>query len=247
MVRNKVNARDGMELTDNVSSYWEFSPPPSYHALTASVILAELIKGRFIPCLIGSTDPQDILEMLDEKLVSFHLNLGMFPGYKNPRHDNDNFRLGTTLSLAFTSPLRQIKRWQSSFASVKEDQVERTLKSPKDIELISRLEMKAFEVRDRSIYRLMREAQLIGAALFDYYNEDGMYPSLDSLADCWVKLDIRLDGLYHRYGIENCQLEKESMSKFIEANPEAVRQARLILTAAALDISRQIKGVASLV
>lgn len=225
MPRNKVNAGE------IVSTFWEFSPPPSYCAAVQRRILHELLEGGFIPSLRYSQKPEDIREYLDDKLVSLHLNLGIpnriereLPNFGN---DPDVLLFSSMFAYAFTSPLRLQHRSQQVFANIKEaDQTKKGGGQNK------RLELKAFEVRSETTYRLMEEVQLLAAALFAYtgdYEED--------LALAWRKVSEQAGKVYERYGVEaNILKDNKTKAAEVASNLKFVRILRHIITASALNI-----------
>lgn len=167
MPRNKVN-RAIIPWPESHGQYWEFSPPPSFYAGTQSRIISELIHGGFIPSLLSSQKPDDIRKHLDDKLVSLHINLGIPVETSTFREPGDNLEaFSKMVSLAFTSPLRLQYRASGIHFSIKEG--EETSKSKSlGLTTVNRLELKALEVRTESTYRLLKEVQLLGTALFAF-------------------------------------------------------------------------------
>lgn len=166
MPRNQINK--GSLGGGKFGVFWEFSPHPSSWAGTPSRIISELIKGGFIPSLLGSQKPEDIRHYLDNKLVSLHVNLGIPMDTSAVRGRNDNFEaFSNMVSLAFTSPLRLAHRASLRHFDIKRG--EETSKSKLSGQLfVDRLELKALEVRTESTYRLLRESQLLAGALFAF-------------------------------------------------------------------------------
>ncbi|MDZ4209615.1 MAG: hypothetical protein U1C56_00380, partial [Candidatus Curtissbacteria bacterium] len=115
MPRNRANT-----FPDETTTYWEFSPEPSYSAEVQARILSELIKGGFIASLLFSQHPCDIREYLDDKLVSLHLNLGVPSFLAVNSKQKREFRIfSTVLGVAFSSSERLRERQSGPFYRVK--------------------------------------------------------------------------------------------------------------------------------
>lgn len=157
MPRNRTNV-----FPDETTTYWEFSPEPSYSAEVQARILSELIKGGFIASLLFSQHPCDIREYLDDKLVSLHLNLGIPPFLAVNSKQKREFRIfSTVLGVAFSSSERLRERQSSPFYRVKGSTVFRN-KAPSK----KKLEITALEVRAQNTYRLLKTAQILAASMF---------------------------------------------------------------------------------
>ena len=168
MPRNKINSGD-VSLTLSFPS-WEFSPPPSYSSAVQTRILCELIKGGYIPSLVDSSEPIDIINNLDEKLVSLHINFGQ-PKPDLNREDLNIFIFVSAFTLSFTSAERLIHRMAVPLFKANKNGIPLAAG-----ESGYRLEVKSLEVRDKDTYRLFYEIQLVAAALFAYI--DNSYPFL---------------------------------------------------------------------
>lgn len=168
MPRNLINT-DG-HIKEDAVQYWEFAPLPSYSAGVQQRIISELIQGGFIPHLVSSQEPKDIQSLLDDHLVSLHVNIGipsdvdMSTGLPK----NQAEILGTALAVAYTSPLRiqERKQKQTQFAQVKS--ASPTLKTTDMNSQPFRIELKAMEARTAAMYRALPTAQLLFASLFSH-------------------------------------------------------------------------------
>lgn len=159
MPRNRANV-----FPDEKTSYWEFSPEPSYSAEVQARILNELIKGGFIVSLRFSQEPRDIREHLDDKLVSLHLNLGIPPFLAiNSKQKRELRIFSTVLGVAFSSPERLRERQLSPFYRVKGAAVFRHKAPSKE-----KLEITALEVRTQNTYRLLKTAQILATSMFTW-------------------------------------------------------------------------------
>ena len=213
---------------DTYTARWEFSSAPSYSSAVASRTLCELIKGDFIPHLLGPSTAQDRGILLDEKLVSLHINLGI-PSWaydtvdEKPSRENKNFLLlASAFELAYTSSERFLHRSQISVvADYKKG--EQTAKS--NMSDVHRLEVKALEVSDSRTYRLMDELQLMATAVFcDMGKRD------PSLARIWKKTSNKLQNIYTRHNIDSSIVtDKSKVSSLIEETA-IQRKLRKILT-----------------
>lgn len=168
--RNSVN--DDILLNYKPQTYWEFSPSPSCSAGVQQRIISELIQGGFIPHLTLSQKPQDIQQLLDDHLVSLHINLGipsatdidMAFWKKDPQN------LGAALAASYTSPLRieRRKQKQALFAQRKSGIL--THKTGNQALRQERIELKAMELRTALSYRALNTSQLLFASLFSSHS-----------------------------------------------------------------------------
>lgn len=224
MPRNKANKT-------NANSYWEFSPWPSYDARVEMRILSELIRGRFIPTLINSQEPSQIRRWLDEKLVSLHINLGI------PSSACENFSawscdkeiFASALALAFTSSERLSNRRQTIFVDIK-------AALPMRDGQLWRLEVKALEVRDGSVYRLVREAQLLAAALFSWAGSAD-----DSLAKLWKETRREIEDVFIKYGIQHDIVKIKAKASEQVRTTDISQFLREILDRRAIEIARLVE------
>ncbi len=189
MPRNRLNATGDHAI---LGTHWEFSPPPSYSSETQSRIIAELIRGGFLPSLRSSQKPEDIREYLDNKLVSLHVNLEILREFLTISLDDTCKTFSNMLALAFTSPERLMFRTSTAPILIKKG--EQTVKSRAFRLLdVGRLELKAHEVRTGSTYRLLKEAQLLGGALFAF-----LYGGDPWLSQKWQEIKPKAESLIEK-------------------------------------------------
>ncbi len=216
----------------NASFNWEFSTAPAYSAAVVNRTLCELIKSGFIPHLDGESTASDRIELLDDKLVSLHINLGIPPGLSSkPREgafesQEDIVLLASGFEFAYTSPERFTNRSQTSIAASKI--AELTAKSivPQEIQAY-RLELKAFEVGGVSTYRLMEEIQFVAAATFCAMTEPDV-----PLATIWRNTKSRLQTAYEKYYIQPKMIIDKTQAANKVREPDVQRDLRQILTSA---------------
>lgn len=234
MPRNRVNKFDDAGGRNPPSAFWEFSPPPSYSASVQARILHELITGRFIPSLRYSQDPEQIKTLLDNKLVSLHLNLGVpsiwMGDIVHLRGNEDAKILASMLALAYTSPVRLESRSQQVYVDVKD--ADPTVKGGG---VNRRLELKALEVRDESVYRLMIGSQPLGGAMFARL---GGYDQ--SLAEVWD--GVREDGqkVYNRYRFEPDMLKSKQTVAELVRRYNIGQELRRIIEQGGIEARRRI-------
>lgn len=178
---------------------WEFAPEYSYSAEVQNRILSELIKGRFIPSLLKKQTPEierDIEKYLWNRLISLHVNLGI-PFEVNDSSQNylkilNDFRiLGVSFAIAHTSSLRLRNRQNRAF--YEDESGEKTYKSNGIGQ--RRLEFIALEVRESSVFRLIKEAQIIGGSMFASLKKDGD----TQLSLEWLRLKKDLGSLFQEF------------------------------------------------
>lgn len=227
--RNKLNPRTHDEQFDR----WEFSPPPSYSASVQARILCELIKGGFIPSLAHSQSPEDIVRLLDDKLVSLHVNLGVPSKITTSLStDNDNVRTFlAAFALGFTSTQRLDNKTSGNMGSFKEVDTA-TAKSGKRQE---RLEIKALEVRTQSTYRLMHEIQNLGAALFAYLGDKDSH-----LGSHWLDAREEFKLLYKSVDFHLGNLGQKIELSHLVASTDISQRLRTSITRRSHQVARAI-------
>ena len=231
MPRNRVNSSSSMDnfrTAGNTALFWEFSPPPSYSAAVQARIISELIKGRFIPSLKFSRKPEDIRELLDDKLVSMHINIGVptWAGEMTPL-DEEGTLLGQMFALAFTSATRLHKRMQSEFIGLKSNS-EATCKSlpPDSKEDRKRIEFKACEVRDESCYRQLYEMQLLSCAyLSNRFSKD------PAVSRVWSDLAVNAKEVMDKFNVQKIIFSKDKVAILVEKTDIGKRLRKLITPA----------------
>lgn len=211
------------------SFFWEFSTAPAYSAAVASRTLCELIKGGFIPHLDGSSTALDRRDLLDDKLVSLHINLGI-PSwlFNEPREgtiesQEDIVLLASSFEFAYTSPERFSYRSQTSVVGSKSAEQTTKNNDPQPY----RLELKAFEVGSANTYRLMEELQLVTAATF------GAMADRDTLIPIWQRTKARIQAVYKKYYLEPKMIVSKTEAADRVRDGDVQKDLRQILTDAA--------------
>ncbi len=237
--KNHTGVIPGDPYTYTNYNFWEFSTYPSYTAAVAKKTLHELIKGGFIPYLEveeGKATPEDRRNLLSDKLVSLHINLGV-PDWlvefikvgatENP----DLLMLASAFELAFSSSERLSSRNQNIVFNYKSGE-----KTNKQITFpANRIEIKALEVSDSSTYRLMAEIQLVATATFCFIAKTD-----SPLTPVWGKLRRQLAEIYQERKIEPVIIKDKASSSQVVSGEEGRRlqkSLRRVLTAGAHDVS----------
>lgn len=234
--RNHTSIVPGNPSTYAYSSFlWEFSTAPAYSAVVVSRTLCELIKGGFIPHLEGPVTALDRRNLLDDKLVSLHINLGIPPWlFNRPREgaidsQEDIVLLASSFELAYTSPERFTYRSQSSMVGSKTAEQTAKNNGPQAY----RLELKAFEVGGANTYRLMEEIQLVTAATFNAMaDRDG------PLTMVWQKTRDAVRAVYEKYYIQPKIIGDKVAAADKVREADVQRDLRRILT----DAAHQVRG-----
>lgn len=230
--RDRTSVVPGSPSTYERSSsfFWEFSTAPAYSAAVVRRILCELIKGGFIPHLDGSSTALDRRDLLDDKLVSLHINLGIPSWLFNEPRDGaidsqeDAVLLASSFEFAYTSPERFAYRSQTSVVGSKAAEQTTKNNDPQPY----RLELKAFEVGSANTYRLMEEIQLVTAATF------GAMAGRDiPLTPIWQKTRARIQTVYAKYYIEPKMITNKTEAADKVRDGDVQRDLRQILTDAA--------------
>lgn len=241
MPRNKANSANySIESPPDYEIYWEFSPPPSYSASVQKRILFELIHGRFIPSLKASKQTKDIKEFLDEKLVSLHINLGI-PDWlrqtqdvSGPVQSQDIQLLAASFAFGFTSASRLLYRHQSTVANSKNAVQTNKDQNPGG----SRVEIKAFEVRDRSVYRLIEEIQLLSASAFSFLGKGDQ-----ALSQTWASTKNELLSIFDSFNIKPEVLSAKQQSSELVSETNIAYFIRKVITKRAILIRQLLNQV----
>jgi hypothetical protein len=163
---------------------WEFATNFSHSARAQSLLVHELIRGGFIE----TTGDDKSKKIRGEGDFSLHLNIGVPPELKLTHKEiveKINFKadiLTNALTYGFVSPERLNKRKTATRLKLKEGidaekkkKIKREVKNeqqaqeaealiPPNEKLWQRIEIRSLEVRDKTLYRLLIEAQNLGAA-----------------------------------------------------------------------------------
>ncbi len=210
----------------NSSRIWEVNPDFSYSPWLQSRVIQELAAMEVLPLqeAIGSRYGR----VPAQRILSLHINLG-WPRviiYKIS-HCNNIETLSDTLNYAFTSTkrIRQLKVLPYNLKKSKKSS------SGKNNEVFFRLELKAPEFRDYPSYRMLAEAQRIGAMLFSYIKKMEnlpLSPVEKKLADLWFNFNGEVSE-FKEYGIEPGALnDKPEEAIKILANSDLKQKSREI-------------------
>lgn len=193
--RNKVNA-DSATISVFGTGMWEFSIEPAYSSCVANRTLCELIRGGFIPHLEGEGLPTPLQrrELLGDKLVSLHVNLGTPWWLREANVDSNILYLASSFELAYTSSERF--RHRSQIATiVLLKRAEPTAKNEGINNM--RFEIKALEVGNSNTYRMMYEMQLVATAAFSAIAEKN-----SRLSKIWRNIRDEIGKIYAKHDIQ---------------------------------------------
>ena len=226
---------DNLGFPDNKSNkgtqddYYEVSTSPSASHQVQMQILNMLIGTELLPSVIGSTDPEKIRKYLADCLISLHINLG------GPRRINKKqmetldttpntakifpWMISAALSLAYTSPER-LKHRKSSVDYRVDKSLIPTQRNGTDS---LRIELRALEVRDRTVYQLIQDAQLLGLLYFAKASHDS------SLIAITQYLAMNLNRIFADYGIKHDSLSSKDDSAVKASDTELGDKLRLLL------------------
>lgn len=238
--RNKAcfNVKYGDPQT-YTSTFWEFFTYPASSYRIVNSTLHSLIEGGFIPHLENSNKASDRVLLLDEKLVSMHINIGVPPSIDNPfnQPDDEFLRsdielLSSSFPLTFTSPERLKQRSSGVFVNTKS-----AVPTEKYPETKHRIELKAFEVGTKETYRLLKEIQLVSGAMFSLRIDGG-----ELIGDIWLATRERVRRIYNKYDFTPVIMQTNKPLVFdLTKKGDITRELREALTEAALEVSKVIK------
>lgn len=175
---------------------YEFAPQYSFSAKSQSILAHELIRGGFIETI----NKNNKKEIRGEGDFPLHINLG-FPARLKSEENEMKFEksadiLVNAITYAFSSPERLRKRTDKSrfkIETAERPEITKQNGNSDKIEEWQRLEIRSLEVRDATLYRLLSEAQLLGAALFSNFStQDAENPRQISLKNIWQEFEKRL-------------------------------------------------------
>lgn len=208
---------------------WEFAVPYTYSAEAQNAYLHELIRGGYIET--EEVEGGKRIKAGGRGTFSLHLNIEI-PSEITQKHpasrenaSMDPFHLAVTrltfaFSSAFSSPER-IKggeyvnplHWGNlaEWSKPKRDGEEKM----GDENKIRRLEIRSLEVRDKTLYRLLHEAQTLSVALFSEFRSkrDGVE---DVLAGVWERFHEASDDLARHYGVSPFGLDFGELEKAVK-------------------------------
>lgn len=217
---------------------WEFSVPYSHSAHVQAAIVRELIRGGFIQTT------SDQKQIAGEGDFALHVNLGVPENLRvsadvahedatsegESRAFSDSIHwLTNALTYAFSSSERLRKgKYNKSVQVVKgANSVEGTTE---------RVEIRSLEVRDKTVYRMLEEIQMLGAGLFAAYKENPDDAD-HALAAIWNAFEEEVQQLFNEKETDDHALE-ENVLVAIRALEKTDIQKRLraLITAAALKL-----------
>jgi hypothetical protein len=246
-VNNELcRATEALGIPKDADESWEFSTDFSYSAHTQSALIHELIRGGFIETENdGEKNGRKIRGSGD---FSMHLNLGVYPEIRDRLRKDERLQshyehsadvLVNALTYAFTSPDRLNKRKTSSRVETFKDSVptkkKRTSYEVKDA-TSNRLEIRSLEVRDKTVYRLLSESQLLGEALFSNFLDERSGANID-LSDAWERFEERASALL---AAENIALSDIDLEEYKAVEKLKRTNIRREMREAVSDAAREI-------
>ncbi len=213
-------------IPEGCDEAWEFAPDFSYSAKTQSAIVHELIRGGFI-------ETENDVERNGKKIrgsgdFSLHVNLGVYPDVREnlnntdrsvrAQYENSVDVLTNALTYAFTSPERLEKRktntryntWKESSPSKKKRPEGYTNSSS------NRIEIRSLEVRDKTLYRMLVESQLLGEALLSNFSEDDSRTK-ERLSEVWDDFESNVKEVLLEDNLSLDSIDNQRSSPYISA------------------------------
>lgn len=234
---------------------WEFAVPYTYSAAAQNAYVHELIRGGYI----------ETEEVTDGKRIKaggkgtfpLHLNIEIpneiidrYPRdsdnlHKNP-FDVSVTKLTQAFSIAFSSPERIEKKeyvypviWGrgGDISKPKRENHSGNERNPR------KLELRSLEVRDKTLYRMLHEAQNLAAALFAHFRGTDEIELV--LSKIWEQFDEKLSGLNVKYETTSFALdedEKEQTRLLAETirTTDLQNEMRALITEISLPIHRAL-------
>ena len=235
-VNNELcRATEELGIPKDSDESWEFSTDFSYSAHTQSALVHELIRGGFI-------ETENDKEENGKKIrgsgdFSMHVNIGIYPEiqellYKGDHQFRSKFEnaadtLVNALTYGFTSPDRLDKRKTSSRLDISKDsesgKKKRSSREPNADLKTKRIEIRSLEVRDKTVYRLLSEAQLVGETLLSSFLEERSGANVD-LSEVWEQFEKRVRDVLKRENINREDIDDDKEKAIEKLKRTNVRQ-----------------------
>lgn len=225
---------------------YEFAPHFSFSAKSQSILTHELIRGGFIETM-GKNGKKEIRGEGDFPL---HINLG-FPVNLRSEENKMNFEksadiLVNALTYGFSSPERLKNRTDRfRFKTQLAESPEMTKQDENfydKIEGWQRLEIRSLEVRDETLYRLLSEAQLLGAALFSNFSTSSLEDAHQTaLKNIWQEFEKNVDKIIDEYYLNYNDLDRSKLkSRLILKYSQLSNKMRNLITETSLKIKQTL-------
>lgn len=226
---------------------YEFAPQYSFSAKSQSMLTHELIRGGFIETL----DRNGKKEVRGKGDFPLHINLG-FPASLKSDENKMNFEksadiLANALTYAFSSPERLRKRIDRSRFKTQLAESPEIINKNRNfddtMEEWQRLEIRSLEVRDATLYRLLSEAQLLGAALFrnvSTENPENVYQI--TLKNIWQEFEKNFNDIIRDYHVNLNDIDDSKLkSRLILKYTQLSNKMRNLITESSLLVKQAIK------
>ncbi len=211
-------------------NYYEVSSSPSLSAKTQQHIINGLIRTELLPSLTTGKKPTDIRQYLSKCLISLHVNLG------SPREISRNqmetlddanvsprlypWMISAALGLAYTSPQRLKYRKNDDDLTLNKEFIATEQNDPRGM----KIELRALEVRDQSVYELIQAAQILGMLYFSKASPEDK--ELAAIAKRFTKV---LKTFFTKNQISDQTMQSKEVSSYCAQNPVLVNNLRNLI------------------
>lgn len=230
---------------------WEINPEPSYSSWIQARILQELVQMNIIP--VEEIRKDQTKKVAKQEVLSLHVNLGVPSSIQNTPNNFSNL-YGTdasvfsdALAYAYSSAYRIRKRKTRDAWNVKSYNVSETSKNKNGDAGLSplRLEIRPGEFRDYPTYRMLIEAQRLGAALICYIKETENIPLKDKeieLAHVWVTFKKEAQDYLKEYFLKEGSVDRKVKTAALLVKTTKIKNKfRKLVTQKSQEIAKILK------
>lgn len=252
------SATEYFDIPNGYDEAWEFACKYSYSASTQNLLVHELIRGGFIE----TEEQQERKKIRGSGDFSLHVNLGLpleLTAYlnnpKNITKDQANKeygdradRLVNALTYGFSSQKRLDKRKTKTRMKLTNDAEKSKKRSSataeEQREQWSRLEIRSLELRDLTFYRMLKEAQLLAAALFSRSLEVGGKEETGlsrawKLSKAWNDFESKVDEILSQHNLKLDSLDDDIRWGKVLEQTNIQKEMRNLIT----DTSKLIQNI----
>ncbi len=252
------SATEYLDIPNGYDQAWEFACKFSYSASTQNFLVHELIRGGFIE----TEEQQERKKIRGSGDFSLHVNLGLpleLTAYlNNPKNITKDQayneygeradRLVNALTYGFSSQERlnnrktKIRMNLTNYAEKSKKRSSAT--AEEQPEQWSRLEIRSLELRDLTFYRMLKEAQLLAAALFSRSLEVGGKEETGlsrawKLSKAWNDFESKVDEILSQHNLKLDSLDDDIRWGKVLEQTNIQKEMRNLIT----DTSKLIQNI----
>lgn len=253
----RATERLGIPKAGTPNEEWEFAIPYTYSAEAQSAYAHELIRGGFIET--EETEEGKQIRGGGNGMFSLHLNIGIpdtlwevldalikEKGEKDAisfiKKDTAIFTYAFTTGFSSSSRIEKGKYGRPTYFGIwaeKSKKSEEHRSSENISEDSRRIELRSLEVRDKTLYRMFKEAQNLSSALFAEHAPQ-RDRNQEALSKIWERFQKNTIKLLESYSIANNLDEEQNQERIADAvgKTSIQKEMRALITATSLEIEK---------